>query len=67
MVKVLFKYYLQRNQFKKNVNTALKYLRRYDVEKFDDKIQKFEKVTRKKSVSRKPPLYEYQKNKIAIS
>lgn len=61
MVKVLFKYYLKRNQFKKNVNTALKYLRRYDVEKFDDKIQKFEKVTRKKSVSKAKPLYDYQR------
>lgn len=50
------------NGFNKNVNIILKYLRRYDVEKFDEKIRKFKKIKKTKSVSQERPLYNYQKN-----
>lgn len=60
-MKVSFNYYVRKNKFKKNVNSALKYLRRYDIEKFNLKMEKFYKVKGRKSVSKKQPFYNYQK------
>ena len=56
-MKVSFNYYVRKNKFKKNVNSALKYLRRYDIEKFNLKMEKFYKVKGRKSVSKKQPFY----------
>lgn len=60
-MKVSFNHYMRKNKFKKNVNSALKYLRRYDIEKFNLKMEKFYEVKGRKSVSKKQPYYNYQK------
>lgn len=63
-MKVSFNHYVKKNKFKKNINSALKYLRRYDIKKFNIKMQKFCEVKGRKSVSKKHPCYNYQKNKL---
>lgn len=60
-MKVIFNHYVKTNKFKKNVNSVLKYLRRYNIRKFNIIMQKFYKVEGRKSVSKKQPYYNYQK------
>ena len=61
MVKITFDRYLLVNLLEKNENSILKYYRRYDVEKFDEYIEKMKFIVNKKGVGKMPPLYDYQK------
>jgi hypothetical protein len=49
------------NLLEKNENSVLKYYRRYDVEKFDEIIDKMKFTVNKKGVDKTPPLYDFQK------
>ena len=60
-MRVKYNYYLKINDFNKSVNIIFKYLRRYYVNIFDKKIGDFQRVVGKKSVSKVPPLYDYQR------
>jgi hypothetical protein len=48
------------NLLEKNENSVLKYYRRYDVEKFDEIIDKMKFTVNKKGVDKTRPLYYYQ-------
>lgn len=61
MVKIKYERYLLVNAFEKNENSILKYYRRYDVEKFDEYIERMKFTINKKTFNKKRPLYDFQK------
>ncbi len=61
MVKITFNRYLLFNNFEKNETSVLKYYRRYDIQEFNEYIQKMKFVVNKKVVDKTKPLYDYQK------
>jgi hypothetical protein len=61
MVRISYERYLLMNLLEKNENSVLKYYRRYDVEKFDEIIDKMKFTVNKKGVDKTPPLYDFQK------
>ena len=60
MVKVTFKRYLLVNSFEKNEDSILKYYRHYEVEKFNEYIEKRKFTVKKKGVDKKQPLYNFE-------
>ena len=64
MVRISYERYLLVNLLEKNENSILKYYRRYDVEKFDEYIEKMNFIVSKKGVDKTPPKYEFEENNI---
>ena len=60
-MRVKYNYYLKINNYDKSVNIIFKYLRRYYINIFNKKISEFQRIVRKKSVSKAQPLYDYEK------
>ena len=60
MVRISYERYLLVNLLKKNENSVLKYYRRYDVEKFNEIIEKMKFTVKKKGVDKMHPLYDFQ-------
>ena len=63
MIKISYERYLLVNLLEKNENSILKYYRRYDVEKFDEYIEKINFTVNKKAVDKTQPLYDFQRER----
>ena len=61
MVKISCKRYLLVNSFENNKNSMLKYYRRYNIEKFNEYVEKMKITVNKKGVDKTTPLYDFEK------